>query len=252
MESELTIVGWVIRVFAGLAVGLLINYFADVLPASRRLTKPVCHECQHRLSWKIYLLLQKCPQCGQRNRFRPIFVLVACSLVSILLTLFPFAGLNFWASLPILVFLGLIVVIDIEHRLVLHETSLAGLVLFLVYGIILRGILPTILGGLGGFGIMLAFYLTGVIFVKILGKLRNKNINEVAFGFGDVSAGTFLGLLAGWPGIVGVVIVALLSFGIYALGLLIVLVITKKYRAFSNPLPFAPFLVLGVVVLYYL
>ena len=170
----------------------------------------------------------------------------------LLLTFFPFAGLGFWVTLPILVFFGLVVVIDIEHRLVLYETSLVGLVLFLIYGIILRGLVPTLSGGLGGLAIMMIFYLTGLLFVKILGRIRQKNIKEVAFGFGDVSAGTFLGLLMGWPAIIGAIIIAIIAFGVYSLALLVVLILTKKYRAFTNALPFAPFLILGVIVIYYL
>ena len=252
MEPELSFIVWSFRILGGLAAGLLVNYLADVLPEFRRLTAPVCRTCHQPLPIKAYLLHGNCPSCGQGIKIRSLIVLLAGLFASILLTFFPFAGLNYWATLPILIFLGVIVVIDIEHRLVLYETSLAGMVIFLIYGIILRGIVPTLSGGLGGFAIMLVFYLTGLLFVKILGKIRKKTINEVAFGFGDVSAGTFLGLLTGWPAIIGVIIIAIFAFGIYSLMTLAFLLVTKKYRAFASALPFAPFLVLGVIVIYYL
>jgi len=63
-------------------------------------------------------------------------------------------------------------VIDIEHRLVLFETSIVGFVLFSIYGIILRGFINTIIGALAGFLIMLLFYFLGMAFTKIIGKLR--------------------------------------------------------------------------------
>ena len=252
MELELSVLSWVVRVLVGLAAGVMINYLADVLPKSRRFARPVCQACDQSLSIKDYLLLRNCPECRNWRRVRSIIVLLAAATVSILLSIFPFAGLNYWASLPILVFLGAIVVIDIEHRLVLYETSLVGVALFLIYGIVLRGIVATLSGGLGGFAIMMVFFLTGFLFVRILGRIRNKEIKEVAFGFGDVAAGTFLGLFTGWPVILGAVIIAFVVFGIYSLFVLLALLVTKKYRAFSNALPFAPFLVLGVIVIFYL
>jgi prepilin signal peptidase PulO-like enzyme (type II secretory pathway) len=252
MELGLTILTWVVRFFVGIAAGVMINYFADVLPKTRRFTQPVCQACDQSLSIKDYLLLRNCPECGKWKRARSIIVLLAAETASILLAIFPFAGLNYWVSVPILVFLGVIIVIDIEHRLVLYETSLVGVALFLIYGIVLRGIVATLSGGLGGFAIMMVFYLTGLLFVKILGRIRNREIKEVAFGFGDVAAGTFLGLFTGWPVILGAVIIAFIAFGIYSLLVLLALLVTKKYRAFSNALPFAPFLVLGVIVIYYL
>jgi prepilin signal peptidase PulO-like enzyme (type II secretory pathway) len=172
--------------------------------------------------------------------------------VCILLIYFPFAGLSFWATLPILTLLGVILVIDIEHRLVLTETSILGLVLFLIYGIILNGVKITLFGGLAGFLIMLVFFIFGLVFTKVIGRIRHKEIDEVAFGFGDVSAGTIIGLLAGWPVVIGAIIIAIIAFGAYSLIYILVLLITKKYSAFSSALPFAPFLILGLIVIYYL
>ena len=142
-------------------------------------------------------------------------------------------------------------VIDIEHRLVLVETSIFGFVLFLIYGIILSGLLRTIIGALVGFLIMLILYYLGIAFSKIVGKLRHKEIDEVALGFGDVCAGTFLGLLAG-PSIVGAIIIAMLTFGTFSLVLIFSLLLSKRYRAFSNAQPFAPYLILGIIAIFYL
>lgn len=242
----------IINVFIGILVGLLINYLADVLPVSRKLSRPVCCVCQQPYSLKDYLLFRKCPRCSKRALIRPIIVLVVSVAACVLLKYFPFAGLGFWATLPILLLLGVIVVIDIEHRLVLIETSIAGFVLFLAYGIILHGIKMTLFGGLGGFLIMLVFFIFGLVFSKVIGKIRHKEIDEVAFGFGDVSAGTIIGLLCGWPAVVGAIIIAILAFGAYALIYILVLLITRKYSAFSSALPFAPFLILGLIVIYYL
>jgi prepilin signal peptidase PulO-like enzyme (type II secretory pathway) len=242
----------VIKLIVGVIIGFLINYFSDVLPASRRISLPICSACKQAYTPKDYLLFGKCSQCGKQASIRSIIVLIMSVAVCILLKYFPFAGLGFWVTLPIMMLLGVIMVIDIEHRLVLIETSILGFVLFLIYGVILNGLKITLFGGLAGFLIMLVFFIFGLVFTKVIGKIRHKEIDEVAFGFGDVSAGTIIGLLAGWPVVVGAIIIAILAFGAYSLIYILVLLITKKYSAFTSALPFAPFLILGLIVIYYL
>jgi len=178
-------------------------------------------------------------------------VLLGSITICILLQFFPFSNLSLWATLPILAFLGVVMVIDIEHRLVLFETSVFGLVLFLIYGLILRNWLGTISGALIGFLIMLVFYYLGIGFTKLVGKLRKQEVQEVALGFGDVFAGTFLGLLAG-PSIIGGIVIAILAFGAFSLVLILALLLSKRYRSFANAQPFAPFLILGVIATFYL
>ena len=99
---------------------------------------------------------------------------------------------------------------------------------------------------------MLIFYYLGIAFTKIAGKLRHQKIDEVAFGFGDVCVGTILGLLTGWPSIVGAFFISLLIFAAFSLVSLFALFLTKKYHAFSNAQPFAPFLILGAIAIFYL
>lgn len=242
----------IINIIIGGLVGILINYLSDVLPASRRFTRPTCKNCSHPYSLGDYLTINKCPHCGTNRSKRTFIVLIAAILICILLNYFPFAILSFWATLPILIFLGVILVIDIEHRAVLIETSIFGFVLLLIYGIILNGIARALMGGLVGFLITILFYFLGIAYVKIAGKVRHQVIDEVAFGFGDVLAATFLGLLLGWPSIFGAIIIAIFSFGAYSLIYIFTLLKSKRYSAFANALAFTPFLILGTIVMFYL
>jgi len=143
-------------------------------------------------------------------------------------------------------------VIDIEHRVVLVQTSIFGFVLFFLYGIRLNDLLSTIFGALAGFLIMLIFYYLGIAFIKIAGKLKHQKIDEVAFGFGDVCVGTILGFLTGWPSIVGAFFISIFTFVAFSLVLFFALLLAKRYRAFSNAQPFAPFLILGAIAIFYL
>jgi prepilin signal peptidase PulO-like enzyme (type II secretory pathway) len=179
-------------------------------------------------------------------------VLGVSILLCIALYFFPFYTLSFWATLPVLVFLGVITVIDIEHHLVLFETTLFGIVLLAIYGISLHGLVNAVYGGLGGFAILLSIYFLSIGFSKLIGLLRGKNIHGVVFGFGDVSAGSFLGLLTGWPAVAGAIMIAFLAFAVFSVAYLGVLVLTRQYKAFTSALPFAPFLVLGTIAVFYL
>jgi len=242
----------IIFITLGLMSGVLINYLADILPVQRWITFPLCSTCNQRYTIKDYLLFRKCSNCGKRASTRSIIVLISATVACILLKYYPFSILSFWATLPLLIFLGVIMVIDIEHHAVLLKTNIFGFILCTIYGIILRGFSRTIAGALGGLLIMLSFYFLGIAFSKVIGILRHQKIHEVAFGFGDVCIGTVLGLLTGWPSIVGAVVITILAFGGFSLVVLLSLLLSKRYNAFSSALPFAPFLILGVLVIFYL
>ena len=242
----------IIIVIVGGIIGILINYFSDVLPVSRSFTWPLCKVCNQPYSIKDYLVSGRCSSCGNRTSTRLIIILISAIVICILLKFFPFSILGFWATLPILIFLGVILVIDIEHQAVLVETSIFGFVLFFIYGIILNDLLRTIIGALVGFLIMFIFYYLGIALTKIAGKLRHQEIDEVAFGFGDVCVGLILGLLTGWPSIFGAITISILAFGAFSLILFFALLLSRRYRAFSSAQPFTPFLILGVIAIFYL
>ena len=242
----------IINMVMGLVVGILINYLADVLPAAQVSARPSCDECEQFYPIKDYFFSFKCPHCGHKRSLRPIIVLISTVMICVLLHYFPFHTLGLWATLPILAYLGLVAVVDIEHHLVLGETTLFGIALFLIYGILLGSLKQTLFGALGGFLIMLVFYFLGIAFSKIVEKLRHREISEVAFGFGDVTTSAILGLLTGWPVIIGAITLGFVTFAAYSIILLLVLILTKRYHAFTNALPFTPFLILGTIIIYYL
>lgn len=247
----------IINVIIGALAGIIINYLADVLPISRRFSQPICLNCGKLFSLKEYLFSFKCAKCGNKTPVRVIIVLILSITASVLLEFFPFGNLGYYASLPVLIFLGVILVIDIEYRIVLKETSYVGLILLFVYGIIMREgiftnrLITTLAGGIAGFLIMLLLYYLGVLFNKIMGRIRGQEIEEVALGFGDVYVSAFLGLLTGWPTIIAVLLLAILAGGVFSLLYIVIMSIFRKYRSFSA-IPYAPFLIIAAVAVFYL
>lgn len=240
----------------GAACGVIINYLADVLPIYRKPGIPLCSNCVQKFTLYNYLISFKCKNCGQPVSLRTLLVLIFSIAAALLFWLFPYQNLSFWWMLPVMIFLGVILVIDIEYRVVLIQTSIFGLVLMFLIGLVnqgftLPGLLITLAGGAAGLIILLALYYFGAFFSKTLSKARGQQIDEIAFGFGDVYAGTFLGLMMGWPNIIGTLILAVLLSGAFSLLYVLVLLILRRYKAYSA-IPYTPFLILGAIVLPYL
>ena len=161
---------------------------------------------------------------------------------------YPISNLGFWGGILWMVFFELVVVIDLEHRLILHPISLVGAGLGFVFGSINHGVLNTLIGGAAGFGTMLILYFLGSLFIKFLSKTRGEEIDEVALGFGDVNLAGVIGLLLGWPGVVGGLFLAIILGGIVSGIFLVIQFIRKRYKALQA-LPYGPFLVLSTIIL---
>jgi leader peptidase (prepilin peptidase)/N-methyltransferase len=150
----------------------------------------------------------------------------------------------------VLVYFGVVVLIDLEYRLIMHPVSIVGAVLGLVVGYLRVGWIRTLVGGVVGFGIMWLLYLLGVLIIKVVNRRRGQSVNDEALGFGDVNLSGVLGLMLGWPLILVGLVVAVLIGGLVSLIYILIMVITRKYHAFAA-LPYGPFLVIGAVLLIY-
>jgi prepilin signal peptidase PulO-like enzyme (type II secretory pathway) len=248
----------VIPILLGWLSGWLVNYLADVLPLARKFNHPVCSACQAKFKWADYLLFRNCMNCGKRRSLRTWIVQAAMTVSPILIWIFPGQTLPFPLAFILLVYLAVVLVIDLEHRIILHPVSIFGALLGLGIGIFLRGkqsivygITSSLLGGLAGFGIMLVFYFIGELFVKRMSKKRGLSPDEVALGFGDVNLSGILGLLLGWRAIFVSLFFAILVGGLVSLFIILGMLIAKKYKAFTA-IPYAPFLILSALYFLFL
>jgi prepilin signal peptidase PulO-like enzyme (type II secretory pathway) len=106
-----------------------------------------------------------------------------------------------------------------------------------------------LLGGTLGLVCGLALYGGGILFARLLGRMRGQPISETAFGFGDVTLLTFLGLIVGAPEILLALLIGVLCGGIFALLFLVLRGLVQKQYALFTAIPYAPFLIFGGAIM---
>lgn len=255
----------VIPVLLGLVAGLLVNYLADVLPVTRRLSQPACPNCQSVFPWADYLTLRACRPCGTRRSLRTWIVLIVAVASFIYFWLFPPIGLGLPLSLVVLTYFGVIIVIDLEHRLILHPTSIFGAALGLVVGTYAlakldgfpASLLTSLLGGVAGFVIMFVFYKLGELVARYRArKMRAAGQaadDEEALGSADVILAGVLGLMLGWPNIILGITAGALVGGVVGILAIIGYLVRRRYaeNSLMTFIPYGPSLVLGAFYILY-
>lgn len=238
----------IIPAILGWLGGWLVNYLADALPATRQLSRPACLVCGSPFAWEDYLSFRLCEN-GHPRRTRAWAVQFIVTALSVYTWLNPPAKLGYLVGLILLVYFGVVFVIDMEHRLILHPTSVFGAVLGLVAGVVMHGISPTLWGGVGGLLIMLAFYYLGVLFTwfrsRRLIALGQEPDDEEALGFGDVILVAILGFIVGWPLIWLCLLYGVLLGGLVSLFIVIWLVTSGRYKtsALMTFIPYGPYFI---------
>ena len=246
----------------GLLIGGLINLLADQLPRWRRVRRlPFCPECEtRRPAWQWLATVgyagmrARCPQCSSPLPWRHLLVELGTAGLMALIWL-AYGRSGEWAYLALYTvysaILILVLVIDLEHKLILN------VVMYPAWGVALAGSLIhpvpyfyrlALLGGILAFGFLYLVYLFGIFFVKGMSRARGKEINAVAFGFGDVRMGGFMGLVLGFPQVFHALLIAILLGGV--VGLLywfVQALILRRYSLFTA-IPYGPFLVAGTFV----
>lgn len=169
-------------------------------------------------------------------------------MIGIWLWIQPIMEINPLLTVLLIAYFMLVIVVDLEHRLILHPVSVAGGVLCIVIGIQLHGIFPTIYGGAAGTAIMFGLYMLGRVFVRYLSKTRGEEVGEDALGFGDVILGGVLGLLLGWPGIIAGLILAVILAGIISLLYLAAMFVSRRDLR-NLTIAYGPYLVVSAFLL---
>lgn len=234
---------WTIVLFAllGLVTGGLVNQLGSDLPARHGLTLPHCRYCGRRRPWWQWLALPaylagrfSCPSCGApiglRHPLVELGLVVAYSYLWI--------ALGSSVELPLYVvyvaILALVLITDIERRLILDVVMGPAIVLAVAAGFFTPGIrwYSALLGGVIAF---VFFYLAALV--------GNAFLGSGALGGGDVTLAAFVGLIVGFPLVIEALVLTLLIGAAVSLVLLI-----TGVRGWRDHIPYGPFLVAGALV----
>lgn len=243
----------------GWLVGVFINHAADTLPRRVRLGEfPRCAFCdtpRTLMAWSAvvgYLSGRRaCLGCGAPLPVR--------SVVVELLTPAIFVGLLWRYGLSVHLgllslysaILILVTVTDLEHHLVLNVVMVPAILLAMGGAFFNEDMTyrRALLGGGVGFLSLYGMFLLAQPVSALLGRLSGHEVSEVPFGFGDVTLGTFVGLITGLPGVFFALLITLLAAGLTAaLFLFVRAMIQRRYTLFTA-IPYGPFLVLGGFVM---
>ncbi len=226
----------------GLVVSSFLNVCIDRLPEGGSIVSPPSHcpACGRRLTpldlipLLSYLFLRgRCRYCGAPIPRRVLLVEAMTGLLFVLL--WYRYGLSFWLLLATLYTCFFIVIffIDLEHQLVLNRVIYpAILVALLAIPITPNHDAVKLLAG-GALGFALLFLIAFIY--------------PAGMGMGDVKLATFIGLIVGFPAVFVALLISFVAGGLIGGGLLL-----TGLKGRKDPIPFAPFLVTGgmVVMLY--
>jgi len=238
-----------ISIIPGLVAGWLVNYLSDVLPTLYKLSRPVCSHCGDTFRWQDYFLMRACQSCKHARSWRSGIVLITAIAISVALWINYPPKLGYWVSLLLMTYFGVVVVIDLEHRLILHMVTLTGAALGLIVGILNNGLYSTLFGGVVGLVIMLLFYFFGMIFARYRARKLGVDDGEEALGFGDVTLSGVIGLMLGWPQITKALLIAILAGGLVSIFIILILFAMRRFQSMNVFTAYGPYLVLGAVLL---
>ena len=244
-----------ILLYLGLAVGgylsgLVVNFVVDWLYLRRNFLEEAFLAELASKGWLKFITRPFSYKEGEK-RFKIRSVVITLFFIPLVLWLgiSPPERVSIWWGLPVLMYFSLVIVMDIEYRIVMHPVSIAGVVLGAAVGVSQRGLVVTLVGGVVGFVVMFLLFKLGELFVKLMNRRRDgESLDEVALGFGDVNLAGVVGLFLGWPPIILGLLFAVFVGGLVSLFLIFFTLFRKEFQAFMA-IPYAPFLAIAALVM---
>lgn len=234
---------YLIFALVGLLVGSLINALADDWPRRESLSRPHCHnpECDHAYGFSRWLGISRrvlngqCPECGVATRKRVVLVEVATAVI--------FAAMPYFFTDPIelgiytfyMALLILIIVIDLENRLILDITTYPGT----VFALLASFVLPNM-----NFRSALVGALLGLILFLGIYWLAKLTFGPGAIGQGDVKLAMMMGAMLGVPTIITTIVIAIIMGGIIS-GILLATRLVSR----NTYLPYGQYLAISTMIM---
>ena len=224
----------------GLLVGSLLNVLADDLPARVSPHSPHCTRCGHVYRPSRWLAISRqfnegaCPQCGRPTRRRSLYLEIGTAAIFAALPWLIQPAVDLVIYSIYIAILILVIVIDLEHRLILHVVTFPATGFALLASLFLTdtNLRLSLTGAAAGFVFFFIAYLIG-----------NKLFGAGALGFGDVTLSMTMGAMLGLQRILFALVLGILLAGLWGL----VAVASGKLNRRSY-FPYGPFLAVAGIV----
>jgi leader peptidase (prepilin peptidase)/N-methyltransferase len=230
----------------GLLLGVLINRIADNLPRERSiLSTPLCPYCGiprpalDQIATLSYLVFRgRCPNCRAPIPLRAPFVEIAHALLFAFLWTRDGMTLQLALHLIYTFVFGLVFVIDLEHRLIFNIIMFPAIIFAILASPFSKiGWKLALAGGVVAFVIVFAIYYGAILF----SRARKLNIPGGAFGQGDITLATFMGLVVGLQNVFPAIVLTILLGGAGAIGFIAYQFIRYRRVALGTAIPYGPF-----------
>lgn len=227
----------------GTVLGSFYNVVGYRLPKGESLIRPASHctNCGHFLkpyelipifSW--IFLGRKCLKCKQKiSWFYPVFELSTGILFALSYVLFGIST-KFFLSLILISVLLIIIISDYQTMIIPDEVLIVGIAISSIIIFIMdggKGLLFSILNGIGSFILMYALKLFGDFVFK-----------KESMGGGDIKLMFLVGMILGFKESIMVIFLS----AVIALPISLVILIKKKEHA----LPFGPFISVATMIMF--
>ena len=228
----------IIIVMMGASIGSFLNVCIDRLPAGGSLLRPAshCDGCQRHLSVLelvpilSYLWLHgKCRHCQIKVPWRVFWVELGTGMLLAFLYHYYGWGIRFGlTSFYCCVFI-VIMVIDLEHRLILNKIVYPVAIIAIIVNLFLEqpDILYALIGGVIGFALLA---LPALVY-------------RGGMGWGDVKMAALMGLIFGFPQIFVAILMAIIMGGLISIILLL-----SRIKKRNEAIPFGPFLSIASIL----
>lgn len=230
----------------GLALGGVNNFLADYLPSSEGPLRPHCPRCRHIYGPAGWLALTRqfqnggrCPSCELPSRRRPLLVEVGMVILFALLpSLIPNLT-NLLVNGFHIAVLVLIIVIDLENRLIFDKVTYPATLLALAGSLVVtkaENTLPLALAGA----------IAGYVFFYILFWLAQSfyGAGSGALGGGDVKLAMAMGAMLGFHRIFFALFLGIALGGVISLALLL----SRRVSRHTH-LPYGQYLALAGIIM---
>jgi leader peptidase (prepilin peptidase)/N-methyltransferase len=225
----------------GLLVGGLVNRLGSDLPVRRSLTRPHCPYCGQERPWWQWFALPAyligragCPSCGAPISLRHPLVEIGLAVAYGYLWIVLAPSIKLVLYLAYSTIFALILITDLEHRLILNVVMYPAILLAIVAGFLTPDM--TWWSALAGGAIAFVFFLGAAL-------VGNAFFGSGALGGGDVKLAAFVGLITGFPLVIEALVLTLLIGAGISLILLVV-----RVRGLRDYIPYGPFLIASAIL----